>query len=195
MDHVLGLQSERDRAAGGNVQLPGCDVSIGVMEQKGELHRCHLDRQGIDNAGIDGPRTDPSPNPFLCHPRLGHRGGVVMGEGNHAAHPVVDVVAVKADEQNNNGGNGCPENFQRKIAFDGDAIAELPRSTSETHQAEHQQSDDADEKNGPNREQNLKKFVVDRSIHAGINRQKIDVLANPHPAKDKDHADDKSDDC
>ena len=117
---------------------------------------------------------------------------MVVRQRNHAAHAVVDVVAVQTDEQHNNRWNSGPENLEREIALDGDAITKLAAAPSESDQAEHQQANDANEQNDADCEQNLKKFVVDRCIHAGINRQKIDVLPDPEPPENEEHSDHES---
>ncbi len=77
-------------------------------------------------------------------------------KGNHAAHAFVDVVAVEPDKQNNDRGNCRPEHLERQIAFQGDAITELARTSPETHQTEHNQPNDSDEENRANAEQNTK---------------------------------------
>jgi hypothetical protein len=73
---------------------------------------------------------------------------MVVGERNHAPHAVVDVVAVEANEQDNDSGNSRPEDFKGKISLDGNAITNLTNATSESDQAEHQQSNNPDKENG-----------------------------------------------
>ena len=65
---------------------------------------------------------------------------------------VIDVVAVQADEENDDGRNCSPEDFQRQIAFHGNAIPQLSRTTPEANQTEHQKSDDPDKQDRSNRE-------------------------------------------
>ena len=79
-----------------------------------------------------------------------------MAQGHHASHALVDVVAVEPDKQNNDCRDRRPEHLQRQIAFQGDAIAELSRASSEAHQAEHNQPNDSDKKNRADAEQNTK---------------------------------------
>ena len=117
-----------------------------------------------------------------------------MSQRHHPAHAVVDVVAVEANEQHNNRRNCCPENLQGEIAFDGDSVAELTTSSTKTDQAVNKKPNDAHKQDCSDCEQNLKELVVNRCVHAGINRQKIDVLADPKPPQGKEHSNHQSDD-
>ena len=87
-----------------------------------------------------------------------------MAEGDHATHAVINVVAVETNKEHNDCRYRCPEDFQGQVALNRKSIAELVVSSPESNEAEDQQTDDANEKNGANCEQNLKEFVVNRCV-------------------------------
>ena len=79
-----------------------------------------------------------------------------MIEGGHAAHALVDVVAVDPHEQNHHRGNSGPHNLQGQVALDGRTVRHFTRSPAKAHQAVHQHDQDADEQHRANAEENLK---------------------------------------
>ena len=107
-----------------------------------------------------------------------------MGQRNHPSHAVIDVVAVETYKQHNDGRDGRPKNFEREVAFNGNAITDFTASPSKTNQTENQKTCDANEQNDSNCEKNLEKFVVNRSVDAGVDWQKIDRLSDPQSPKD-----------
>jgi hypothetical protein len=113
-----------------------------------------------------------------------HASHMVMGQRNHASHPVVNVVAVEPYEENDDRRDSRPKNFKRKVALNGNSITDLIASSSKTNQAKDQETCDANEQNDSNCEQNLEKFVVNRSVDTGVDWQKIDRLSDPQSPKD-----------
>jgi hypothetical protein len=107
-----------------------------------------------------------------------------MGQRNHASHAVIDVVAVEPYEENDDGRDSRPKDFKRKVAFNGNSITDLIASSSKTNQAKNQDACYANKQNDSNCEQNLEKFVVNRSVDAGVDWQKIDRLSDPQSPKD-----------
>ena len=78
--------------------------------------------------------------------------GRVVIEGHHAAHALVDVVAVDTYKQHNHGGDGGPDNFEGQISFDCQSVAQITAATTEFEQAVNQQDHDADKQHGANAE-------------------------------------------
>ena len=188
MDHVVGLHREGHRLPHRHVQLTGGDARIGVMEDEGELHRRHVDRQWrFTGAGLHRHGADAGPGAAVTGVAV-HGVHAVVVERRHAAHAVVDVVAVDADEQHHHGGDGCPEDFQRQVALDGNPVPLVAVDTAKAHQAVNNQPGDADQQDRANAEENLEKFVVDGCVEAGILRQEVDVLTHPKPCENQGHA-------
>ena len=108
---------------------------------------------------------------------LTHRGGAhlvhgaVVVERSHAAHALVDVVAVDTNEQHHDCRDGSPDDLQGQVALDRSPIGQIADTTAEAQQAEHQQADDAEEKNRADAEQDTKQSVVNRRVGAGVEGQ------------------------
>lgn len=114
-------------------------------------------------------------------------------EWRHATHSFIDVVAVDANKQNNNGWYCCPDNLERQIALNGRSITHFAGATSEADQAEDQQPHDAKKQDRANAEENLEKGVVNRCIAAGIDGQERHVVAHPETGEHKGHTQKKGD--
>ena len=135
VDHVVGAHQQRHRLAEGHVQLTAGDAGIGVVEDEGELHGRDLDRQGRGRVRIGAQgRADAGPGAAVGRFAV-HGMHAVVVERRHAAHALVDVVAVDADEQDHHRGDGGPENLQRQIALDCHTIAGVGRTAAKPHQA------------------------------------------------------------
>ena len=119
--------------------------------------------------------------------------GAVVVERHHAAHALVYIVAVNANEQHHDRRNGGPDNFQRQIAFDSDTVGQIAGASAESNQAEQHEADDSKKKNRTNAEENLEQGVVNRGVAAGVERQQLNVLTHPKAHQHKDHAEQQGD--
>ena len=117
-----------------------------------------------------------------------HAVHAVVVERRHAAHAVVDVVAVNPHKQHHHGRDRCPEDFQRQIAFDRCSIAAFTGAATKAHQAVKDEAHDPDEQDRADAEQHAEELVVHRRVGAGIHGQKIHVLPHPQPKEHEGHA-------
>ena len=128
----------------------------------------------------------------VVHARLVHRR--VVDQGGHAAHAVVDVVAVEAHKQHHHRWDGCPDNLQRQVAFDGGAIAEVAFDAAIANQAVAEQPHHSQKQHRADAEQHPEQLVIDGRIGAGIDRQQVDVAAHPQAREHEHHAHHNRDD-
>ena len=76
----------------------------------------------------------------------------VIVERGHAAHSVIDVVAVDTYKQHHHSRDSCPDNLQWQIALDGGAVAGFASAASEANQAVEDQPHDPDKQDRANAE-------------------------------------------
>ena len=119
---------------------------------------------------------------------------VTMAQRCHPSHALVNVVTEETNEQNHDRWNSSPEHFQWEVSLQGQAVSELTWATAETHQAENDQTNNAEKQNCSDAEKNSEQLVINGCVGTGVNGQQIDVLADPQSSEDEQHPQHQSDD-